>query len=127
MTKINLKHQEFLPTGEVLFKKYFLEMGRARSVYKLVDWMLTKKIVNPRTGLPPSAMGVWFRMWRYACDPDTSKQAYEIFNQAMRDEGQFSSWNEWLDELVQKAKCPGMINGKRKYEKFCKFAAESRQ
>lgn len=114
--KNKLNSLKFLD-GEVLFRKYFEEMGTARSFAKLVNFCVTQSQRNPKTGKPPTRMGVWKAMWSWALRPENINTAREIFNKAMRDEGEHYTDDEWKEFIFTKAK-GGAELGKSRYEKL---------
>lgn len=97
------KPWEYMPDGGILFKKYYEEMGEARSQQRLREWCARNGFINPKTGDMPSQMAVWNRMWRWALMSENQKAAYDIFNKAMRDEGKFYSWEDWKEFLDDRA------------------------
>lgn len=91
----NLRRKAILDGGE-LFKVYFTDMGSARSLNKLVNY-LGNRAINPVTGTKVRNMAVWFSMWKWAYE--NYEEAYKIFNTAMSDQGEYWTPEEW-DELV---------------------------
>ena len=116
MAKINLS-SEILPSGEFLYKKYWLEMGTARSLGKLQKWCIENGYVHKTTGKKPTIGAIWLKMWRWALRTKNLKEAEEVFNKASRDSGQFFTHEEWLEFLTSKAKCGSMLTINQ-YDKF---------
>ena len=93
MTLINMKKSRTLD-GERVFRIYWTDMGSARSIGKVV-----KQIgVNPVTQRPYYPMAIWFRIYIWAIE--NIELSYSIFNDAMRDQGEFHTIEEW-EHLVQ--------------------------
>ena len=99
MTPINLKQNKILD-GERIFKMYYLEMGSARSIKKVIK-QLGDEAINPRTGRIVTDMAIFWSMYRWAFEH--LDESYEIFNKAMFNEGQFSTLDEWKEFLYKKA------------------------
>jgi len=118
MTKINL-HAEVLPSGEFLYKKYWLEMGTARSIPKLAEWCRKNGYVHKTTGKAVTNGGIWLKMWRWALRPENLEEARKIFNQASRDSGMFFTKGEWDEYIHTRAKCGSMLTPNQ-YETFVK-------
>ncbi len=116
--RYNIKHYKYLD-GEELFRKYFEEMGTARSISRLVKWCISRGIKNPLTGKPPTRMGVWKSMWRWALLPENKEKAFDIFKKSLSAEGEFvvvEKWNEYIDSKA----VHGLQFGPKKYEEFIK-------
>lgn len=88
--------------GEMLFKKYWTEMGTARTYDALIRFCIANDIVNPFTGKPPNRMSVSKAMWRWAVRKKNFEVGYEIVNAAMKDEAKFMSKEEWREFLYEK-------------------------
>jgi|GEM_PF-1552179 len=116
--RYNLKNYKFLD-GEELFKKYFEEMGTARSINKLVKWCISSGKINPQTGKPPTRMGVWKAMWRWALLPENSSKAFEIFRKSLSSDGEFVGIEKWNEYIHSKA-VHGLQFGPKRYEEFIK-------
>lgn len=86
---------------EELFSYYYETMGDARSYGKLQAYCATRGWVNSRTHKAPTAMALWFSMWRWAIRPENRDAAYQIYQNYERDDGRFCTPAEWdalLDE-----------------------------
>ena len=80
---------------------YFTTMGSARSIRKGIK-QLGADAINPVTGRVVTDMAVFWSMWRFAFE--NLDLTYEIFNDAMRDEGKFYTKAEWEEFVNEKAK-----------------------
>jgi hypothetical protein len=76
----------YLPTGDILFKVYWLEMGKGRSINKMCGWCKLHGYENPDTGKPPTWMAVWFRMYRWMIRPENQEEAFQIFSEAEKND-----------------------------------------
>lgn len=102
--KLNQKKQFLKEHDEELFIHYYVTMGGARSTVKLVDYCALQGWLNPITRKPPSRMAVWFGMWRWAIRPENQERAYQLYNKAKLDDGEYCSREEWLSLLSERAK-----------------------
>lgn len=116
--RYNIKHYKYLD-GEELFKEYFEVMGTARSVAKLVNWCVSRGTKNPLTGKPPTRMGVWKAMWRWALAPENKEKAYEIFKNSMATLGDFVAPEDW-NKFIKDRAAHGLQFGPQRYEKLIK-------
>lgn len=114
----NIHHYKFLD-GEKLFRKYFEEMGPARSITKLTEWCKSQGCKNPLTGKPPTRMGVWKSMWRWALLPENERTAFEIFKKSLASEGELVVLEKWNEYIHSKA-VHGLQFGPKRYEEFAK-------
>lgn len=92
-------------------------MGNAGSMAKLVNFCMTQGQKNPRTGKPPTRMGVWKAMWTWALLPENIKTSKDIFNKSMSEQGERYTDAEWKEFVTTKAK-GGVEFGKEKYKRF---------
>ena len=99
MTKIDMRRTKKFLDGEFLFRYYFTEMGAARSHKKLIAYISSQGNTNPKTQRPVSIMAPTWAMWSWAME--NSDQAYNIFLDAMYNEGIYHSPEEW-DEYLQR-------------------------
>lgn len=107
--------KEKLLDGEWLYKYYFIDMGSARSIHKLIKLLNSQGKVNPNTGRAFTDMAAWFSLWTWAMNhPATS---YEIFNKSMADEGKYYNTLEW-DEFIQKKAKVIYKNNSRRLQKW---------
>lgn len=91
----------YLPDGGELFRMYYQEMGQARSYIKLSRLLATKGYTNPKTGNACIPYALWYKVWRWALMKEHQQEAYQIYNDALRDEGRFMTFDEfkaYLDE-----------------------------
>ena len=85
--------------GERIFTMYYRDLGSARSVAKVKN-QLAAAAVNPKTGRQVNDMAVWGSMYRWAMN--NLDESYRIFNDAMRDEGKFHTFDEWKEFIFEK-------------------------
>ncbi len=86
--------------GEKLFTVYWAEMGTARSYIKMVNWCISNKVINPKTQKPPTRMGIWKAMYRWAVNnPD---KAFEIAQRGFRDAADILTRERWDQEMAEK-------------------------
>ena len=100
MTPIQIRKTKLLD-GERIFRMYFTDMGSARSIKKVIKQLGTDA-VNPTTGRVVTDMAIWFSLWRYAFE--NLDESYQIFNNAMLDEGKYHTKEEWKDFVEIKAR-----------------------
>jgi hypothetical protein len=95
--------------GEEIFKKYWQEMGDARSLKTLAESLP----VNPRTGERITKDAAYKAMWRWACRPENEQKSYDIFRQT----GMGATYSSlmWRDELKEKAR---WVLTKTQYQKW---------
>jgi len=116
MKPTKLNHNQFLD-GERLFNKYFGEMGTSRSVAKLIGFCVSEGMVNPKTGKPPTRMGIWKAMWTWALKPENLSRSRKVFNEGMILSGQLYNDEEWKEFVTAKAQ-GGLELGRRRYRAF---------
>ena len=109
--------ESILPPGEVLYKRYWEEMGNARSLVKLYKWCISEGYVHA-DGKPVTKMAIWMRMWRWALKPENNKRAQEIFNRASRDVGKFYTDDDWKEYMDSRARCRGLLSVHQVEEHF---------
>lgn len=95
MVMIKSKHRYNILNGEELFIHYWQTMGRARSIAKLNRWLLENGKRNPNTGKPLAYAAGWWSLWRWAAE--NPQQAYSMWNDAMKDEGKFYTYEQFLE------------------------------
>ena len=98
MSKINFRRTRFLD-GERIFRMYYTEMGSARSIVK-VKSQLGQDAINPKTGRPVYDMALWGSMYRWSMN--NLDESYHIFNDAMRNEGKYHTFDEWKEFVFEK-------------------------
>ena len=98
MAKINFRRTRFLD-GEKIFRLYYVELGSARSIVK-VKRQLGKEAINPKTQRPVCDMALWGSMYRWAMN--NLDLSYQIFMEAMRDEGKYHTLEEWKEFVFEK-------------------------
>lgn len=108
---------EYMPSGEVLYKLYWEEMGLARSYVKVRKWCASNGYRNPKTGKAPAPMAPFWRMWRWALEKKNFETAYEIYNKAQIDEGNFVTRQQFKEFLDDKALTVFRVQ-RRMYEKY---------
>jgi hypothetical protein len=114
MPKIELsksRYNSYLD-GEWLYRYYWLEMGSARSIRKLVAYCRSQGIINPETMREATAMAVWFSLWTWAVR--NSDAAYEIFQKVSYDEGKYYTTAEW-DEFIELKAQTAFKKGSRRF------------
>ena len=97
--KLPYSKKRFLD-GEFLFDYYWRVMGTARNARALAEVAEANGMVNRLTKRGPSWTGCWKAMWRWACRKENQARAYEIFNGAMREMGEYYTFEEFLDILT---------------------------
>jgi len=116
MKPTNLSRIQFLD-GEKLFRLYWEDMGTSRSVAKLVNFCVSEGWTNPRTGKPPTRMGVWKAMWSWALKPENLQKSRQMFNDGMIESGILYTKEEWKEFVTTKAR-GGLELGRRRYRAF---------
>ena len=86
--------------GEKLYRVYWVEMGEARSFKRLINWCSSNGFINKRNGKPPTRMGIWKAMWRWAVNHP--EQAFEIINEGLKDSGEMLDRQQFMTELQEK-------------------------
>ena len=99
MTKINMRRTRFLD-GERIFRIYFTEMGSARSLGK-VKKQLGESARNPYKGTIVTDAAIEGSMWRWVMN--NLDFSYPIFNEAMRNEGKYHTFEEWKEHVFHHA------------------------
>jgi len=94
--------------GEKLYTAYWKDMGGstmmggAASYRKMINYCVSNGMTNPLTGKPPTYMGIWKAMWRWAIDHQDS--AFEMAKDAFFTRGEVLTKERWNDEIVSKVK-----------------------
>ena len=90
--------------GEYLFKYYFQAMGASRSLIKLIEHCRTEYMIHPEQGRPPTKMGIYKAMWRWATVKENQKMAWEIYKTADLGEewNPINEWGAWVDFLKER-------------------------
>jgi len=102
--------------GRKLFEVYWVEMGSARSISRLIEWCKSNGIKNPKSGKSPTRMAVWKCIWRYASV--NMDEAYAVAQKGVSQHGEFISPQEWLETMQSKAQTAWQDdNFIRKWEK----------
>lgn len=107
---IGMARKRKLVDGKLCFDTW-IETG---SVYKTAEILArTHGIVNPATGKPLSAMGIWQSAWTYALDhlPEGRKGVESVW----RANGELLSDKDWYTLIISKAR---YIFGAKKFKKF---------
>jgi hypothetical protein len=99
MSAIRMEKNKILD-GQRIFRMYYTDLGSARSIVK-VRKQLGNDAINPRTGRHVTNMAIWFSMYRWAYE--NLDLSYQIFMDAMRDEGKFHTREEWETFVSHKA------------------------
>ncbi len=86
--------------GEKLYRVYWVEMGNARSFGRLIKWCVSNNMVNAKTGKPPTRMGIWKAMYRWAVNHP--EQAYELMNEGLKDSGEIIDRERFMKEMQEK-------------------------
>lgn len=86
--------------GEKLYRVYWVEMGDARSYKRLRNWCISNNMVNAKTHKPPTRMGLWKAMWRWAVTHQD--KAFEIMNEGLRDSGELIDRERFNQEMREK-------------------------
>jgi len=82
----------------MVYRLYWEEMGTARSNARVAKHLHSLGIYNKDTGHRVTDMAVWNSMWRWAIE--NSDVAYQIFNKAQADYGEFYTKEQW-DEFIK--------------------------
>lgn len=83
-----------------LFEVYWVDMGAARSIKKVVEWCRSNGMINPITGKPPTRMGVWKGIYRWALK--NQDEAYAIAQKGVSQHGDFITPEEWKLNMARK-------------------------
>jgi hypothetical protein len=86
--------------GKRLFEVYWVEMGSARSIAKLQKWCITNDMVHPISGKPPTRMGIWKCMYRWAIN--NQKDAYDMAQDGASQYGDFITPEDWATNMANK-------------------------
>lgn len=113
MTHITMEKHKILD-GEKLFRLYYLEMGSARSVKKVIK-QLGDSAINPATGRVVTDMAIWFAIYRWAMD--NLDASYDIISKAAYDEGVYYPKEQWVAKIEKIAKTC-LRNSDKAYKKW---------
>ena len=83
-----------------LFEVYWVDMGAARSIKKVVEWCKANGMINPINGKPPTRMGVWKGIYRWALK--NQDEAYVIAQKGVSQHGDFITPEEWKLNMARK-------------------------
>lgn len=87
--------------GEELFRHY-ISLGRAGSYRQVENYCKSRKIKNPKTGKPPTRMGIWCSMWRWVLrNPDPARKLYASY--VLELDGDILDDEEWYSLLESRA------------------------
>lgn len=101
--------------GETVFKKY-VEFGSAGSYNMLQKYSVVAGWVHPITKKPPTKMGLWATMWRWALRyPDNARKLYAQY--VLELSGDYLNDEEWYSVLEARAKQLLTVAGYKKYMK----------
>lgn len=99
--------------GETVFRKY-VEFGKAGSYTMLQKYSTVAGWVHPITKRPPTKMGLWATMWRWALrNPDIARKLYAQY--VLELNGDYLGDEEWFSLLEARAKQLLTPPGYRKY------------
>lgn len=85
--------------GEALYRKYFEVEGF--SYQRLQKYAVLMEMVSP-DGNPPTLMGVWKSMWRWASLKENKETAWQIY-QHLHPEAKRSEWDLLMLDRIRKA------------------------
>lgn len=94
--------------GEKLYTAYWKDMGGgtvnggAASYRKMINYAVAHGMINPKNGKPPTFMGIWKAMWRWAID--NKDTAFKIAEDAYFTKGQVLERSWWEQEMIEKEK-----------------------
>jgi hypothetical protein len=94
--------------GEKLFTAYWKDMGGstlmggAASYRKMVNYAVANGMSNPVSGKPPTYMGIWKAMWRWAIN--NQDMAFELAKEAFFTRGEVLTRERWNSEMLDKVK-----------------------
>ena len=104
----------YIGDGKIYFEKW-VSLGKAGNVSKVALWAgneLGKK--NPKTGRPPTPMGIWQKMWRWCLrNPEEGRSLYASY--VLELDGDLLKDEEWNSLLHARAKILLTKAGYRKY------------
>lgn len=120
--KTNFPHMRYMD-GEYLFQYYFQTMGEARSLPKLVAHCKENYIIHPETGKPPTRMGIYKAIWRWATKKENQQTAWEIYkNSQLGDEWKMiTDWDEWMNFLKERITSARQFAKPNEYRNFLKY------
>lgn len=108
-------HKKPKLNGKELYKIYIVDLGVDRSVREVSKILISQGVMNTKTGQPFTEMAIWLSLWRWAVN--NSDLAYQMFNEAMRDEGKFYTQDEW-DEFIQPKAWMVFYHNKKRFDKW---------
>lgn len=106
--------------GEYLFRYYFQTMGEARSFPKLIEHCRAEYVIHPESGSPPTKMGLYKAMWRWATRKQNQRIAFDIYqNSELGEEYEyFETWEDWLDFLKDRIASAHQFAKPNEYRNF---------
>lgn len=109
--------------GEYLFRYYFQTMGEARSLPKLSEHCRQEYMIHPEHGTPPTRMGIYKAMWRWATRKENQQLAWEIYNSSQLgdDWEEINDWNDWLSFLEERIKSAHQFAKPNEYRNFLRY------
>lgn len=116
--RIPHKRTAFLDGG-FLYDYYFRVMGLAHSKEKLTRVCKEVGMVN-LFGEPPTPMGCWKAMWRWACKEENHQKAYELYNGHLANKGLYITFDEFKDLLRDKVYSALQFKKPKDLERFLK-------
>lgn len=116
-TKIPNKRNMPFIDGGYIYDYYFRVMGTARSQRKLSAIAEANGMRNI-LGKPPSVMGCWKAMWRWACLPANHQKAYEIYNNAMQDYALHFTFEEFKQVLREHAQVATQFTSEHQRDRY---------
>lgn len=103
----------YYPEGKDIFE-YWAGLGRATSLDKVKSHFFQNGFKNPKTGKPPTRMGLWCAMWRWALL--NVEEARRIYAQYVLElDGETLSDDEWYSLVHSRAL---QLLTSRGYKKF---------
>lgn len=76
MSNRNANLREKYLDAERLFRQY-CEIGESRSISLLTEWAISQGMQSS-SGNPPTPMGIWKAMWRWASMKENKEKAWNI-------------------------------------------------
>jgi hypothetical protein len=110
---------DYIP-AEKLWEVYWVAMGQARSLKKLSRWCANNGIINPVSQRQPTPDGCRKAMWRWAVRKENRDVAYKILNDALANEGDYCSKEEFLLLCTENSKSAYQSTTGKKRERFLK-------
>ena len=109
--------------GEYLFRYYFQTMGEARSFPKLIEHCRAEYMIHPENGKPPTKMGLYKAMWRWATRKENQQTAWDIYKSSqLGDEWtQIESWNDWIKFLEDRISSAHQFAKPSEYRNFLRY------